>query len=214
MNKGLFITFEGVEGSGKSTHIATLAKKLEGLGHKVTTTREPGGTPVGMAIRSILLDPATGEIDPVTELLLFSAARSELVTTVIIPALDNGDIVLCDRFVDSTFAYQGGARGIDFAGIKGMAMMTCKGVWPIRTIVLDIPVETGLDRAKSRNKDNNAEAEGRFEKEDLDFHIRVSQSFREIASVDPQRVRVVSSEPPVEEVSKKVFEAIEDLLEE
>lgn len=210
---GIFITLEGVEGCGKSTQIELLNAKLRDAGAKTLVTREPGGTEAGAAIRKILLDPATGELDPLTELMLFSAARRELVQKVIRPALDEGRVVICDRFADSTTAYQGHARGMDPATVEGMAREVCGGVWPDRTIVLDIPVEEGLKRAIGRN-DISANNESRFEEESLAFHERVRQGFLKIADAEPDRVKVVDASGTIEQVQQAALDAVRDIVPE
>lgn len=210
---GIFITLEGVEGCGKSTQIELLNAKLRDAGAKTLVTREPGGTEAGAAIRKILLDPATGKLDPLTELMLFSAARRELVQKVIRPALDEGRVVICDRFADSTTAYQGHARGMDPARVEGMAREVCGGVWPDRTIVLDIPVEEGLKRAIGRN-DISANNESRFEEESLAFHKRVRQGFLKIAEAEPDRVKVIDASGTIEQVHRAALAAVRDIVPE
>lgn len=210
---GIFITLEGVEGCGKSTQIELLNAKLRDAGAKTLVTREPGGTEAGAAIRKILLDPATGELDPLTELMLFSAARRELVQKVIRPALDGGLVVICDRFADSTTAYQGHARGMDPARVAQMAREVCGDVWPDRTIVLDIPVEAGLKRAIGRN-DIIANNESRFEEESLAFHKRVREGFLKIAEAEPDRVKVVDASGTIEQVHQAALDAVRSIVPE
>ncbi|MBI4829083.1 MAG: dTMP kinase, partial [Nitrospinae bacterium] len=147
MAKGILITFEGMEGSGKTTHAALLAERLRGMGHDPLLTREPGGTQLGQRVREILLDPRTGELDPLTELLLFSAARRELVTQIIAPALAEGRVVLCDRYADSTRAYQGHGRGVDRDLIGRISSLVIAGATPARTLLFDLTPEEGLARA-------------------------------------------------------------------
>ncbi|MDH5637029.1 MAG: dTMP kinase, partial [Nitrospinota bacterium] len=176
----MFITFEGIEGCGKTTQIRLLCDKLSASGADVVTTHEPGGTHAGTEIRKILLRSGSGPMDPVTELLLFSAARSELVDAVIMPAILQGKLVLCDRFYDSTLAYQGHARGVDMEVVRTVTQIATGGLAPDRTIVLDLPVETGLDRAMARMMTvKNPEA--RFEEEGIRFHNLVRDGFLTIA---------------------------------
>lgn len=210
--KGVFITFEGIEGSGKSTQIKLLADRLESIGKDVLVTREPGGTPKGTMIRKILLNPETGVLDPMTELLLFSAARRELVATVLYPALKLGAVVLCDRFADSTMAYQGYGRGMNRDLIRGLNKTVCGGIWPIRTIVLDLPVEAGLVRANRRFATAGL-AESRFENERLDFHERVRRGFLALAEAEPARFAVINGASPKEEVRENIWDAVKGMFD-
>jgi len=189
----LFITFEGIEGSGKSTQMNLLKGYLEDKGRSVLSLREPGGTALGESLRRILLTVGDEEIAPATELFLYEACRAQLVANVIRPALKAGRIVLCDRFIDSTLAYQGHGRGIDAGHIRSMNDTASGGIKPDITFFLDIGVEAGLRRAWSRL--NNAEVEDgvkedRFEREDMAFHERVRQGFLEIAARE-QRVYII-----------------------
>lgn len=211
MGKGVFVTFEGVEGSGKSTQIRLLADGLKKAGYAVTVTREPGGTTPGEALRKIALDTATGNLDPLTELLIFSAARRELVSRVIVPALKAGHAVLCDRFADSTTAYQGYARGLDLVMMDQLRHNVTDGAWPDRTIVLDMDVEEGLTRSVTRMAVQGVSDEARFEEESLTFHLRVREGYIEIASKDPQRVKIIKP-GTVDEVRKAVFASVSDLF--
>ena len=211
LKKGMFITFEGVEGCGKTTQMSLAADRLRAMGHTVETTREPGGTPAGAAVRKILLSPDTGDLDPMTELLLFSAARRELITRVIRPALETGAIVLCDRFADSTTAYQGYGRGLDMELIRKITETTLDGLWPDLTIVLDVPAEEGLKRANGR-MEKEGRGEARFENEDVEFHRRVRQGFLDIAKREPGRVKVVDSTRPLEAVSEATLWIMKETL--
>lgn len=211
MDKGVFVTFEGVEGSGKSTQIRLLADGLKKAGYTVTVTREPGGTTPGEALRKIALDPNTGNLDPLTELLIFSAARRELVSRVIVPALQAGHAVLCDRFADSTTAYQGYARGLDLVMMDQLRHNVTHGAWPDRTIVLDMDAQEGLTRSVTRMAMQGVRDEARFEEESLTFHLRVREGYLEIASKDPQRVKIIKP-GTVDEVRKAVFASVSDLF--
>ncbi|MDH5509568.1 MAG: dTMP kinase [Nitrospinota bacterium] len=207
----MFITFEGIEGCGKSTQIKLLHDKLSASGADVVATHEPGGTHAGAEIRKILLRSGSGPMDPVTELLLFSAARSELVNAVIMPAILQGRHVLCDRFHDSTFAYQGHARGVDIEVVRTVTQIATGGLTPERTIVLDLPVEAGLDRAMSRMMTvKNPEA--RFEEEGVRFHSLVRDGFLAIAAEDPDRVKVVDATGSVEDVQALIVKELRDIL--
>jgi len=191
----LFITFEGIEGSGKSTQMNLLKEYLEKKGRSVLSLREPGGTSIGESLRRILLTVGDEEIAPATELFLYEACRAQLVANVIRPALASGRIVLCDRFIDSTLAYQGHGRGIDAGHICSMNDTASGGIKPDITFFLDIEAEAGLQRAWTRlnNGDGAVEdgvKEDRFEREDMAFHERVRQGFLEIAARE-QRVRII-----------------------
>jgi dTMP kinase len=204
--RGVFITFEGGEGSGKSTQLKLLARRLGAARVPVRTLREPGGTTVGEAIRTILLDPEHAGLDETTEILLYEAARAQLVAEVIEPALDAGEIVLCDRFYDSTIAYQGYARGIDLDEVASLNRAAAGGLTPDRTLVLDIDPRLGIHRATRHGAD-------RLEGEDLAFHDAVRAGFLAIAAEEPARVRVVDADGSVEEVAERVTAALRDVPE-
>ena len=176
----MFVTFEGIEGSGKSTLLAGLAERLSAAGHDVFTTREPGGTPLGDAVRAIFLD-VTVAIGPLTEAMLVNAARAQHVTDAIRPALDAGKIVLCDRFVDSTIAYQGYGRGLDLALLQSICDAATSGLEPDLTFLLDIPLDISRSRTRARRLQPD-----RLEAEDDGFHDRVRRGFLEIARKSPR----------------------------
>ena len=183
--RGLFVTFEGTEGSGKSTQIRALAEFLREQGYSVVLTREPGGTPIGDQVRRILLDHANDEMHPRTEVLLFLASRAQHVEELIRPALKAGKVVLCDRYADSTLAYQGYARGEDVAELRRLIDYATGGLWPDLTFWLDLPVEEGLARLDSKN---------RLDSEALTFHKRVREGYKRLAAAEPQRwVRIDGS---------------------
>ena len=199
MTRGAFITFEGGEGTGKSTQLEHLAARLREAGADVVVTREPGGTPVGDAIRALVLDVEhTGAVAPRTELLLYEASRAQLVADVIAPALERGAVVLCDRFADSSTAYQAFGRGIPLAEVLALNMLATGGVTPDLTILLDLPPAEGLARA------TGSSAADRLESEELDFHERVYDGFLTIASGEQARVRVVDAMPGADEVAEAV----------
>ena len=200
--KGFFITFEGVEGCGKTTQIRRLHQHLVQLGRDVVVTREPGGTPVAEAIRSILLDCAHAGMRPMTELLLYAAARAQHVAEVIAPALEAGKTVLCDRFADSTTAYQGAGRGVEPETVALVHRLATSGVWPDITIVLDVPPEIGLARA------NSSCGPDRIEQESIEFHRRVREGFLELARQDPARVIVIDGTGAEDEVAGKVAASV------
>ncbi len=199
-----FITFEGIEGSGKSTQIRHLFEFLRGKGIEVLLTREPGGTPVGERVRGILLDPAMKEILPRAELFLYAAARIQHLEEVIQPAIAEGKVVLCDRFVDATVAYQGHGRGIPLAEVKVVNSLAALDVRPDMTLLLDLPVETGLARARDRNAADASSATSRFEEEDLAFHARVREGYQAIAAADRARVKIIPADQTVERVARQI----------
>jgi len=205
--RGLFITVEGIEGSGKSTQIALLRDYLEAKGYEVDVTREPGGVPIAEAIRGILLDPANAGMSSETELFLYEAARAQHVSERVLPAVERGVIVLCDRFSDSTTAYQGAGRRIPADAIERMHLLATKGLSPDLTLLIDLPAEEGLARAK-REGDLD-----RIERESLDFHGRVRDGFLELAVKHPGRIKVIDGTEPAERVADRVRELVSTALE-
>ena len=200
---GLFITFEGIEGCGKTTQLALLADWLRREGHRVLTTREPGGCPIADRIRAILLAPESLALVPRAELLLYAAARAQHVDEVIRPALQTDHLVLCDRFTDATLAYQGGGRNLDRHLIAALNDLACAGAGPDLTLLLDLPVTTGLERARARNQ-VDADREGRFEQETLEFHRRVQTAYQHLAAAEPDRFRVVDAVGFPEQVHERL----------
>ena len=207
MARGLFITFEGGEGAGKSTQIQRLATKLRAKGYKLTVTREPGGSPGAEAVRHVLLSGAAEPFGPAMEALLFAAARSDHVEQVIRPAVERGEIVLCDRFLDSTRAYQGVSGGVPAPIISALERLTLHGVMPNLTIVLDIPVEEGLARMSRRRG-----APDRFESEDIAQHERIRKAFIDIAEEEPNRCVIIDARKPEALVAEDVWEAVTERL--
>lgn len=205
--KGRFITLEGVEGCGKSTQLALLRDWLESQNYPVVVTREPGGTPISEDIRRILLDPGNTVLCPVAELLLYEAARAQLVAEFIRPALAEGAVVLCDRFADSTTAYQGAGRSLDYDTVIQLHRVATQGVWPDLTIVLDMPPEEGLRRAADTGEPD------RMEQEPLDFHNQVRREFQLIAEREPERVRLVDGLRGIEDVAEEIRQAVALILE-
>jgi len=199
--RGVFVTFEGGDGSGKSTQLKLLAHRLEAAGIPVRVLREPGGTAVGEAVREILLNPEHVGLDDTAEIMLYEAARAQLVAEVIEPALEAGEVVLCDRFYDSTTAYQGHARGIDLSEVAALNRSATSGLQPDRTLLLDIDPRAGIARATSQGAD-------RLEGEDLNFHYLVRNGFLTIAADEPARVRVVDADGTIEEVAERVEAAL------
>ncbi len=199
-----FITFEGIEGSGKSTQIRLLFEYLKGRDVEVMITREPGGTVIGERVRGILLDPTARGLIPRAELLLYAAARIQHIEEVIQPAIDSGKVVLCDRFIDATVAYQGHGRGIPLSEVKVVNSLVAVDLRPDLTILLDLPVETGLRRARERNAADAASATSRFEEEDLVFHRRVREGYLSVAAAERGRVKIVPGDQPIEKVARQV----------
>ncbi len=206
----MFITFEGVEGSGKSTQIKRLTKHLEDAGRTVTVTRQPGGCDLGNTLRAILLSTKTKNLDSRAELFLYLADRAQHVAEIIRPALRAGHVVLCDRFADSTVAYQGYGRGLDVALLNTLNDVAVAGAWPIHTFLLDIDPEQGLRRALARNIEAGATVnEGRFEAEHLDFHKRVRQGYLALANAHPRRFRVVDAAKDPDAVETDIRRVLE-----
>jgi dTMP kinase len=197
---GFFISFEGPEGGGKSTQIHRLAEVLAGQGHVVWTTREPGGTRVGEMIRPILLGPQQqANLSAWTEALLFTAARAQLVGEVIRPRLQRGELVLCDRFSDSTIAYQGHGRGLDLEALRRLQAQATGGLQPDLTLLLDLPVETGLARIPRGAKD-------RLDRETIAFHQRVHAGYQAMAAAEPHRWREVDASRDPDQVADRILE--------
>ncbi|MBR4317184.1 MAG: dTMP kinase [Kiritimatiellae bacterium] len=208
MTRGRFITFEGPEGAGKSTHLKALAEKLKARGIPVLTTREPGGTLLGELVRKILQFNEAGEAPvPTAELLLFLASRAQLVNNVILPALERGEWVLSDRFCDSTFAYQGYGRGMDVAELRAINAFATQNLMPDVTLLLDIP----QTESRQRVADRQGQAD-RFEQERDTFHLRLAEGFRELAKQEPQRIRRIDSTQPQADTEAAVWAAITPLL--
>ncbi|HEY5600442.1 MAG TPA: dTMP kinase [Candidatus Manganitrophaceae bacterium] len=204
--KGRFITFEGIEGSGKTTQLAILGHYLEAKGFQVIRTREPGGTKIGDAVRSLLLDAKNQEMDAKTELFLYLASRAQHIKEVILPALDAGKIVLCDRFTDATRVYQGYGRGLPMREVERIARFASEGLRPDLTFLLDVDVKKGLARLRGRPEIN------RLDREALQFHESVRRGYLTLAKKHPRRIQIIRTDAGVEEVSKKIREAIDVFL--
>lgn len=206
---GLFITFEGIEGCGKTTQIRLLEDFLKLRGNDTVLTREPGGTNIGDQIRKILLSVENRSMFPVTELFLYAAARSQHIEEVINPALRDGKIVLCDRFADATTAYQGAARKIERDFLAQVHKIATGGLKPDITILLDLDAQTGLKRAWERNeREKITGKEDRFEQEAVDFHERVRAGYLEIAREEPYRMKVINALEPVESVHQRIVQEV------
>jgi dTMP kinase len=203
-----FITFEGIEGCGKSTQVRLLARRLEDEGYKVTVTREPGGCPIADQVRQILLDAGNSSMTPLAELLLYAAARAQHVREVIAPALAAGGIVLCDRFTDATVAYQGYGRELDLSVIDQLNRLAAGEVRPDLTVLLDCPVEVGLGRAITRINSTEGAREERFELESRQFHERVRAGYLNLVKREPARFVVVDGAAGIEETATAVAAAV------
>jgi len=204
----MFITFEGVEGCGKTTQLRLLKERLQAAGHRVTATREPGGCPIADQMRAILLDAHNSAITPLAELLLYAAARAQHVQEVIVPALERGEVVLCDRFTDATVAYQGHGRELDLATIEQLNRLATGGLEPKLTLLIDCPVETGLSRARARIEAATGAREERFELESILFHERVRQGYLGRAAAAPNRFLVVDGSGDVAATEQRVLAAL------
>ena len=205
-DRGRFVTVEGIEGAGKSTQMDVIRRYLEEREISVVMTREPGGAPLSEAVRTLLLDPDNRGMSSDTELLLVFAARAEHLHKVIRPALESGDWVLSDRFTDATFAYQGGGRGIEAARIAILEEWVQGRLRPDMTLLLDVPVETGMTRIAERGKPD------RFEREDRQFFQRIRDSYLQRAAAEPQRIRLIDARAPVQQVSREALAAVSALL--
>lgn len=208
---GKLITLEGLDGSGKSTQLALEAERLRGKGFRVPTTREPGGTVLGQQVRAIVVHAERSALTPLTELALMFAARAQHIEQVILPALRAGDVVLCDRFTDSSVAYQGYGRGIPLEVIRGLENFLCQEVRPDLTVILEIDPETGARRSGQRNR-AAADPDTRFEQEGMEFFERVRQGYREIARQEPARVRLVDGRGSIAEVHERVRQVVDEFL--
>lgn len=204
--KGLFITFEGVEGAGKTTNIDFIANKITKSGQKILLTREPGGTKIGEAIREILISNDLPEMHPDTELLLMFAARSEHLKRKIIPALEQGMWVLCDRFTDASYAYQGAGRGLDLDKIQRLENMVQGTLRPNITFLFDLEAEIGLARAKSRGETD------RFEQQHIDFFNRVRAKYLSIAKAEPSRFCLIEAQHDLETVQQQISKELDNIL--
>ncbi len=205
--RGVFITFEGPEGSGKTTQLRILADRLRAAGRDLIETQEPGGTPIGIQIRHVLLDAKNRELCPTAELLLMFASRAQNVDQCILPALASGRTVLSDRFTDSTLVYQGAARGLGAEVVYELDRIACRGLIPDLTLLIDIDIETGLARAHGRSV-RTEDPETRIEEQDTAFHRRVREAYRQLASDEPRRVRLIDGSQSLEAVAQQVWDAV------
>jgi len=215
MPRGLFITLEGLDGSGKTTQINRLAAWLKKRGHAPVVTRQPGGTATGDRIRELVLDSRSAGLAPLAEMALMFADRAQAIAEVIRPALDAGKLVLCDRFTDSTEAYQGGGRELGSAVVLELHRLVCASLQPDLTLLLLPSLEASLERARRRNQRTTAQTgtdEGRFEQEQDGFYSRVWQKYREIALREPERVVMIEGDLTIEEVQEQIVEAVAERL--
>lgn len=211
-SRGLFITFEGPEGGGKTSHAGRLAERLKANGAQVLTTREPGGTAVGESIRHLLQHDADGEnLVGETELLLFAASRAQLVREVILPALESGSHVVCDRFADSTIAYQGYGRECEIEPLVAINRFAVADAVPDVTFLLDIDAATGLDRA-GRRSGQDTDGRDRFEREELAFHERVRAGYHELAGQAQERFRVIDASREPDVVADEIWQHVSQLM--
>ena len=209
----MFVTFEGIEGSGKSTALRLLAAHLQERGHDPVLTREPGGSTLGRSLRPILLDARTRGLSSRAELHLFLADRAQHVAEIIRPALEAGQTVLCDRFSDSTLAYQGYGRGHDVERLRRINLQATGGLAPDLTLLLDLSVAEGLERAGERNRvEGTVVSEGRFDSESLDFHERVRAGYLALAESEPERIAVIDATQDTEDVLLQCLSALEARL--
>jgi dTMP kinase len=219
MPRGYFITFEGLDGSGKTTQLRRLATSLEAQGHTVTTLRQPGGTALGDRIRSVVLDSRTeaalGTISPIAELTLMFADRAQAIAEVIAPALAAGHVVLCDRYTDSSEAYQGGGRQLGSERILALHAAVCDNLQPDLTLLLLPPIDSTLHRARRRNTrhtQTHGTDENRFERESDDFHRRIYAKYQEIAARDSQRVVTIDRNDSIEQIHKIIHRIVSERI--
>ena len=205
---GIFITFEGIEGSGKSTLIDNVAAALRRAGRDPLMTREPGGTSLGVALRKVLLNPEMEKLGSMAELMLFVADRAQHVFQVILPALEAGQIVLCDRYSDATIAYQGHGRGIPLDVITAVDNHARSEAIPHLTVLLDLPAETGLTRARTRNKESMDSSESRIDEEEMAFHQRVREGYLMLADQEPERFLVLDAREKSDRMAELVMNGI------
>lgn len=209
MSKGIFVTFEGGEGSGKTTLIRLIKEKLESLNYKVVSTREPGGSKIAEAIRSIILDVDNTEMDAKTEALLYASSRRQHLVDIVLPALEENKIVLCDRYIDSSLAYQGYARGLGISEVYKINQYATEGIMPKMTFFIDVAPEVGLERIKENNRSEN-----RLDKEKILFHQMVHQGYLIVAKKFKKRIKIINGSRSVNEVYNDIMRIILDNIKE
>lgn len=216
MQRGIFITFEGLDGAGKTTQLRRLASTLQSEGHQVVTLRQPGGTPLGDRIRALLLDSRSeaefGDIAPSAEMALMFADRAQSLHQVILPALSRGDVVLCDRYTDSSEAYQGAGRNLGVERVLAMHRAACDNIQPDLTLLLLPPLEASLKRARRRNSRQDGPDENRFEREGDDFYARVYDQYRVIAAREPHRVALLDQPGSIDEIATQILTVVRERL--
>jgi dTMP kinase len=203
----LFITFEGIDGSGKSTQMRLLGERLRAAGKSVVENAEPGGTPIGMQIRRVLLDAKNQELCPTAELLLYFASRAQAVDELVKPALAAGKVVISDRWTDSTLVYQGCGRGLGVDTVLALDRIACRGLKPDLTLIVDIDLETSLARARVRNKITES-SETRMDEQSVEFHRQVRDAYHALAAQEPNRIRLVDGGVSVESVSDEIWKIV------
>lgn len=209
----MFITLEGIEGSGKSTQIENIVAFLKGRGYECVTSREPGGTEIGAQIRGVLLDPRNADMEPAAELLLYTADRVQHIRSVILPHLAAGRVVVCDRFFDATMVYQGYARGLDREMIRSLHQLACDNLQPDLTLLFDLEPQVGLQRAwKQINSGGRTQAETRFEQEKLDFHQAVRDGYLDMARLEPDRFRIIPADQSPRAVARSIERVLGNIL--
>ncbi len=205
--RGIFITFEGMDGCGKTTQMHRLAERLRSQGRTVLETVEPGGPPIAQKIRRILLDSANQELSPTTEVLLYFASRAQNVDQWILPALGRGEIVLADRFTDSSLVYQGVGRGLGIGTVSDLERIACRGLKPDLTILVDVDAEASLARAWARNE-AQPHCETRMDDQAIEFHRKVYEAYHALADAEPERVKVVNGRAGMDEIERDVWSIV------
>jgi dTMP kinase len=206
-SRGIFITFEGMDGSGKTTQMHRLAERLRGAGRTILETAEPGGPPIARKIRRILLDSANQELSATTEILLYFASRAQNVDEWILPALQRGEIVLSDRFTDSSLVYQGVGRGLGIDTVTDLDRIACRGLKPDLTILVDVDAEASLARARARNQ-AEPHCETRMDDQALEFHLKVHQAYHALATAEPERVKIVNGRAGMDEIEREIWSVV------
>lgn len=204
---GKFITFEGMDGSGKTTQMHRLAERLRAMGRTVLETAEPGGPPIAQKIRRILLDNANQELSPTAEILLYFASRAQNVDEWIVPALQRGEIVLADRFTDSSLVYQGVGRGLGVDKVEALDRIACRGLKPDLTILVDVDAEASLARARARNQ-AQPHCETRMDDQSIAFHLKVHAAYHALADAEPARVKVVNGRAGIDEIEREIWSVV------
>lgn len=210
--KGIFITFEGMDGSGKTTQMNRLAGRMRAQGRTVLVTAEPGGPPIAQKIRRVILDAANPEMSPTAEILLYFASRAQNVDEWIRPALGRGDIVLSDRFTDSSLVYQGVGRGLGAETVMALDRIACRGLKPDLTILVDVDAEASLTRARARNA-AEPHPETRMDDQSMDFHRKVHDAYHALAAAEPGRVKLVDGRRTADEIERAVWEIVSGFLD-